>query len=437
VVDDGTDGIADLLPSDPRIVYSRLPSRMSVGAKRNYACERARGEFIVHWDDDDWYPSSRVRLQVRALIERGADVCGSSVIYFYDRPNNRAFCYRYSGPPSVWVAGTTLAYRREVWIRNRFPDVQVGEDSQFVWSSSSNRVIDLHDPSLCVAGIHAGNVSPKETSGVFWSPESVARIQEVMRAGTPSSPPSTVPLVSCIMPTYGRRPFIPLALAGFREQSYPNRELIVVDDGPDAIGDLVGSQPSIRYIRLERRISIGAKRNLACGAARGEIIAHWDDDDWYAPDRLELQAGPILRGEADLTGLESRFVLQMPERKFWTIDRRLHQSMFAGDVHGGTLVFRRSIWTGGVRYPDADLAEDAVLLQLAARQGVRLSRLENRGTFVYVRHGRNAWQFDTGTFLDPRGWSQTTAPPRFTADRLDAYADATSAMTGETLRRPA
>ncbi len=428
VVDDGADSVADLLPSDPRIQYVRLGQRLSIGAKRNHACERARGEFIVHWDDDDWYPRTRVSTQVRAMADAGADVCGTSVLYYFDRERERAFCYRYSGPPSAWVAGNTLAYRRDFWMRNRFADVQVGEDSQFVWACRHERLVDLRDPTLCVGSIHAGNISPKETGGVFWCSESVARIQDVIRAGTPASPPSALPLVSCIMPTYNRRAFIGLALASFREQSYANRELVVVDDGPDAIADLVAGQPAVRYMRLEKRISIGAKRNLACGAASGEIIAHWDDDDWYAPDRLEIQTAPILRGDADITGLENRFVLQMPQRKFWTIDRRLHQSMFVGDVHGGTIVFRRSIWTNGTRYPDADLAEDAMLLQQAVRRGMRIVRLENHGTFVYLRHRRNAWQFETGKFLDPKGWSETIPPPAFTHERLEAYGLAAASL---------
>ncbi len=429
IVDDGDDPIADLLPSDPRIVYLRLEERRSVGAKRNYACERARGEIIVHWDDDDWYPPSRVRLQVGALAERGAEVCGTSLLYYYDREREKAWVYRYSASPTPWVAGNTLAYRRETWRRSPFPDVQVGEDSQFVWRCPPSRIVDLQDPGLCIASLHAGNVSAKETGGAYWSSERVERIREILAAGTPSGPRAgTVPLVSCIMPTYNRRSFLPLALARFREQSYPNRELIVIDDGSDPVGDRLRAEPAVRYLRIDRRISIGAKRNLACEQARGEIVAHWDDDDWYSADRLERQVAPILRGEAEITGLENRFVLQMPTAKFWTVDRRLHRSMFVGDVHGGTLVFRRAIWTSGVRYPEVDLAEDAMFLQQATSRGKRLLRLDNQGSFVYLRHGGNAWRFETGTFLDPAGWSEAPPPPGFSPECLAAYAAAAGAQ---------
>ena len=53
IVDDGADCVADLVPADPWIRYVRLPERKTVGAKRNLACEQARGERVVHGDDDD------------------------------------------------------------------------------------------------------------------------------------------------------------------------------------------------------------------------------------------------------------------------------------------------------------------------------------------------------------------------------------------------
>jgi glycosyltransferase involved in cell wall biosynthesis len=420
VVDDGSDTIADLLPDDARIVYVRLSEKKSVGAKRNLACERARGEIIVHWDDDDWYPPSRVRVQAAALRDRAADVCGSSMVWYLDRERRRAFAYRYRGA-LPWVGGNTLAYRREAWAGKRFADMQVGEDSQFVWRFPESRVVDLRDPSLCIAALHAGNVSPKDTSGPFWSPENVERVQAVLDAATLASPPGAAPLVSCIMPTYNRRRFIPLALARFHEQSHPDRELIVVDDGTDAVEDLVAGVAGVRYLRLPRRTTIGAKRNIACREARGEIVAHWDDDDWYSRDRLARQIAPIVRGEADVTGLENRFVLQMPLGRFWTTNPTLHRSMFVCNVHGGTLVFRRSIWTAGVRYPEVDLAEDAAFVREAVARGRKLVRLDNDGTFVYVRHHNNAWKFEAGKFLDPSGWSETTPPLGFTESCLEAY----------------
>src|SRR6266852_5977449 len=296
VVDDGTDAVADCIPEHHRIRYLRLDRKLSLGAKRNFACGQARGEFIIHWDDDDWYPSWRVRAQVHTLLERSADVCGSSRACFYDPIADRAWDYQYRGPGGPWVAGSTLAYRRRFWERNGFADLQIGEDSRFVWSAEVNAVADMAEPMLCVATVHKGNTSRKETHGAFWRPLASTQVRRVLGderyaylGAAALAEPKTLPLVSCIMPTYNRRFFLPLGLQLFLAQDYPNKELIIVDDGSDCVADVVKNIPAVHYARLPTRSSIGAKRNFACQLARGTLIAHWDDDDWYAADRLRYQ----------------------------------------------------------------------------------------------------------------------------------------------------
>ncbi|MGE5301393.1 MAG: glycosyltransferase family 2 protein [Acidobacteriota bacterium] len=76
------------------------------------------------------------------------------------------------------------------------------------------------------------------------------------------------------MPTFNRRRFVPLAMKYFLRQHYESKEPIIVDDGTDAIGDLIPADDRIRYIRLDKKRTIGAKRNPACEQARGEIILH-------------------------------------------------------------------------------------------------------------------------------------------------------------------
>src|SRR5262249_36253814 len=238
VVDDGAESVADCIPEHPRIRYFRLDQKLTVGAKRNFACRQARGEFIAHWDDDDWYADSRVCAQVKALLAGSADVCGSSRMYFYAPATEQAWEYCYSASGPAWVGGTTLFYRKQAWERSPFPDLQVGEDSHFVCYGGGKTICDLATSELCVAVVHAGNTSYKETAGAFWSPQPGERIERLMgadldvyRALLGPSGSGRWPLISCIMPTYNRRPFLPLALRCFLDQDYPNKELIVVDDG--------------------------------------------------------------------------------------------------------------------------------------------------------------------------------------------------------------
>jgi len=429
IVDDGSAPVRDLLPPDDRIRYVALDSKLTVGAKRNLACELARGEVIVHWDDDDWYPAHRVSSQVDALLRNNADLCGTSRLLYYKPATDQAWEYWYRVPGSAWVGGNTLCYRKSFWQSNRFHDIQVGEDSRFVLEGHYRTVFDLNDPGLCIATVHSGNTSPKQTNGVFWQEQPGSRVRELLGDDLPfyrsMFEPQDLPLVSCIMPTYNRRAFVPFAIGLFLAQDYPNRELIIIDDGEDKIGELAEGLAGITYVPLNTRSSIGTKRNLGCERACGEIIAHWDDDDWYAANRLRYQVMPIIRQEADITGLENSFVLDVSDGQFWTTSRLLHKRMFVGDVHGGTLVYRRSLNSQGIRYPEINLAEDAYFLSAATHRGYRLGRLPNSGVFVYVRHDTNAWrEFTPGRFIDPSGWQRIDRPGFFPAGALDSYSSA-------------
>jgi O-antigen biosynthesis protein len=420
VVDDGSDPIADLLPADPRIRYFRLEGRLSTGAKRNFACEQARGYWIAHWDDDDWYAPGRICTQIEAMRGERWQVSGTTTMYYLQREREQAFRYAYSGPGRAWMGA--LLYSKSAWERCRFEPVQIGEDVRFLARIPFADRLDLNDPALTIGVIHSSNTSPKVTTGPYWTPEQPARVRALMQPGdsSPIAEPAP-PLISCIMPTHNRRPFIHLALACFDAQVYPSRELVVVDDGTDAVGDLLEGRPGVRYARVPARMTIGAKRNMACELAQGGIIAHWDDDDWYGPRRLAEQAAPILARTCDVTGLVNTHVLEMPAARFWTLSGELHHRMFVGDVHGGTLMFRKSLLSQGVCYPHANLAEDAALIRQFTKHRKSIQRVTEPGLFVYVRHGSNTWRFEAGRFVDPKGWQPAAPPPEFTPIALESY----------------
>lgn len=96
--------------------------------------------------------------------------------------------------------------------------------------------------------------------------------------------------VSVLTPTYNRRKFIPYAIKCYEAQTYPKdrMEWIILDDGTDSVEDLFKNLkiPNLRYIRLDKKHLIGAKRNMLHKEAKGDIFVSMDDDDYYHPDRV-------------------------------------------------------------------------------------------------------------------------------------------------------
>ncbi len=180
IVDDGSDAVADLLPEDPRIRYVRLDRKHSLGAKRNLACQNARGDIIVHWDDDDWSAPRRLTYQVSSLLQEQATVCGLTRVYYHQPGTGRSWQYIYPDDQRPWVAGNTLCYVRDFWRRNPFPDINVGEDARFLWNDPSQRMLALADNSFFVAFIHAHNVDPKRVHNAWWHPHPTEAVKTLM-----------------------------------------------------------------------------------------------------------------------------------------------------------------------------------------------------------------------------------------------------------------
>jgi len=419
VVDDGADPIGDLLPDDPRVRRIAPGRRLTIGAKRNLACEAARGDLIAHWDDDDWMAAWRLRYQVDALATSGADACGLARLYFYDPAARRAWEYVYPAGARGWVAGGTLCYRTALWRAHRFPDINEGEDTRFVWGLGGARLLALDDARFYVATIHASNTSRKRTGEPRYRPCAADLVERIMRADAP--------LVCCIMPTRDRRPFVTLAIDGFLQQDHPHRELVIVDDGLDAVDDLVPPDPRIRYVRTARA-PIGAKRNIAVREASGAFVAHWDDDDWYAPGRLTAQMRPLLAGEADIVGLSMRHVLALPALEFWRCEPELHARLHHRDLCCGTIVYPRAVWERHGPYPALNVGEDVRLIQRAGAGGARVRRLDTEELFVCVRHGRNTWRIAQDWTSGRRGWTKIERPSFFTSSTFDRYVAAAARL---------
>jgi glycosyltransferase involved in cell wall biosynthesis len=162
IIDDGLDSVFNLIPNLYCVRYLYLQQQLSIGTKRNIACEKASGSIIVHWDDDDWYAPNWITFQVDTILNADADICGLSHVQFYSVKDNRFYITKNTHAKKKWLCGATLAYRKSFWNDHPFKNIQIGEDIFFV--RNKNASVFAHDYlEGFLAIVHSTNVRIRET----------------------------------------------------------------------------------------------------------------------------------------------------------------------------------------------------------------------------------------------------------------------------------
>ncbi|MBQ0888057.1 bifunctional glycosyltransferase family 2 protein/CDP-glycerol:glycerophosphate glycerophosphotransferase [Streptomyces sp. RM72] len=107
-----------------------------------------------------------------------------------------------------------------------------------------------------------------------------------------------MPRFSVIVPAYQVQAYLHACLESVLAQSYPDFEVIVVDDcSPDACGAIAGEfavlDPRVRVVRLPRNEGLGPARNAGMARAGGDYLVFLDGDDTLTPHALRSIADRI------------------------------------------------------------------------------------------------------------------------------------------------
>src|SRR5262249_34837851 len=131
-----------------------------------------------------------------------------------------------------------------------------------------------------------------------------------------------------------------------------------IADGED-VADLVPKREDIRLIHIESGRNIGDKRNYALSLARGYYVAHWDDDDWSAPDRLLDQ---VTRLGASGLGVTGYYEIDFTDGVNWWRYEGSREK-----APGSSLLYRKE-WALQHKFPYIQLGEDGEFIKEARSQ---------------------------------------------------------------------
>lgn len=167
------------------------------------------------------------------------------------------------------------------------------------------------------------------------------------------------PLVSVVIPAYNQATFLSRAIQSVLDQTYTNLELIVVDDGShDNTAEVVGAfyDERLHFIRHEQNRMLAAARNTGLRAARGELLALLDADDYYAPGKLAEHVSFFQRNPVIGVSYNNRYDLECRSETVRCIVRTPESATLADMVLGfpftpSDMVLRR-LWAFAVNLFD-------------------------------------------------------------------------------------
>lgn len=170
-----------------RINYQHIPSRVILGDKRNICADLAQGEFIVHFDDDEYYAPHYIETMVKLLVSKNSDIIKLSGFFIFSKIYQKFAFWNllektgihYIWSPEAMVVGSienpstdllevhlgygfSYVYRKKVSQIIRFQSIAFNEDAPFIKAAMAlgfKTELLSDDVGLCIHILHAHNSS--------------------------------------------------------------------------------------------------------------------------------------------------------------------------------------------------------------------------------------------------------------------------------------
>ncbi|MEG4579486.1 glycosyltransferase [Microcoleus sp. MON1_C5] len=313
----------------PNIVYQRISERLTLYAAWNLGIQVAGGQYITSANSDDRHHPEALEVMAHYLDEHPkiALVYADQLItrVANDTWATTEAAERWNWPPFSYselerrcVTGSQPMWRKslhqkygyfrsefvcagdyEFWLRigktesfTRLPEV-LGlyyvnlrglEHGSGVAKPETDRVWEQY-------GILQRGVTPASSVPVAVSTSELNQLKiKQFLPSKVSAPQEKKPLVSVIIPTKDRPEMLEIAVKSVLEQTYPNTEIIVVNDAGVDVEELLNRlnyRGNISYVKQDYPRERSATRNAGLRIAKGKYIGYLDDDDLYYPNHIQ------------------------------------------------------------------------------------------------------------------------------------------------------
>jgi len=180
-------------------------------------------------------------------------------------------------------------------------------------------------------------------------------------------------------------------LQNFLIQNYNEKELIIILNNNSLNKEdwekLAEVHKEIRVFQLDESISLGTCLNFGVSQSKGQILAKFDDDDYYGPMYLQASVKTLLSTDADVVGKSTSFVY-FEFKKIIALRNLGKENKFVTRVEGPSFVIKKEVFDK-ISFPDKSLGEDIAFCKFCIREGFKIYS-SDRYNHVYIRHKSKA-----------------------------------------------
>ena len=213
-------------------------------------------------------------------------------------------------------------------------------------------------------------------------------------------------MISIVLPVYNAQEYIRKCIDSILKQSYPDWELIIVDNGSEddsfqICHEYAKEEERIFVLHQYRNQGVSAARNLALEKATGDYITFLDADDWVADDYLEQLLKKAEGSKADMVVCGYRNVLlseregdtlQYQEKKEQEHSSKIYhrkedyfiECFLNGYTHCWGVLYKRSL-LDGIHFPTKiTIGEDVLFLLDTIMQAEIIEVTDYDGYYYYI-----------------------------------------------------
>lgn len=199
----------------------------------------------------------------------------------------------------------------------------------------------------------------------------------------------TLPKISCLCISQNSVELIKRTINCFKAQTYPAKELIILYESDNSstkyfLKENLYEEVYFYEIPSHPKLTLGALRNISIEKCSGEYFCQWDDDDWYASNRLEVQYKAIVHNSKAASMLA-----------YWLMYDHIGEQAYLSSFRlwEGSILCKRSLVDNNIKYADLTRSEDTSLLKQLI-DGNHIFPIIKPNLYIYTFHGSNTWGYD-------------------------------------------